>query len=115
MICMIELGQLEKQHEEFAKRKVRVVVISNDDQATAQKTQKEFPHLAVVADTDQNLAKAIVTLHPGMAPGGADTNAPMTVLTDGTGQVRWIFRPDRFIVRLPPADLLAAVDRAGPK
>ena len=35
---------------------------------------------------------------------------PTTFLVDGSGNVRWLFRPERFLVRLSPAELLAAVD-----
>ena len=34
---MRELVQLEKQHADFDARRVRVVVISNDDHATAKR------------------------------------------------------------------------------
>ena len=107
---MVELGELEKHQQEFAKRKLRVVVISNDDQATARKTQADFPHLVVVADTDQTMAKAMDVIHPGAAQDGSDTNAPTTFLVDGSGTVRWLFRPDRFLVRLTPNELLKAID-----
>jgi alkyl hydroperoxide reductase subunit AhpC len=107
---MVELGELEKRHEDFAKRNVRVAVVSNDDQASASITQASHPHLLVVADTDQKLATALQVIHPGMGPGGTDTNAPTTFLVDGTGTVRWWFRPDRVIVRLSPDELLAAID-----
>ena len=110
---MIELGQLEKNHAEFARRGVRVIAISNDDQATAKLTQAKFPHLGIVADADQSLAKAMQVIHPGAAPGGGDTNAPTTFLVDGVGQVRWLFRPERLLVRLAPEQLLAAIDEAG--
>ena len=111
---MVELGQLEKEHEAFAKRQTRVVVISNDDQSIASKTQTDFPHLIVVADTDQTLAKALQVLHPGVGPGGSDTNAPTTVLVDGAGSVRWVFRPERFLTRLTPEELLKAIDEIPP-
>src|SRR5437868_1146653 len=107
---MIELGQLEKNYQEFTKRNLRVVVVSNDDQPTARQTQGDFPHLVVVADTDQKLATSLGFIHTGMGPGGTDTNAPSTLLVDGTGTVRWFFRPDRFLVRLSAEDLLAALD-----
>ena len=110
MICMIELGELEENHAEFEKRKVRVVVISNDKQGDASETQKEFPHLEVVADTQQKMAKAMQVIHAGMGADGGDTNAPTTFLVDGTGRVRWLFRPDRFLVRLSAEQLLAAID-----
>jgi peroxiredoxin len=108
---MVELGELEKHYQEFAKRKVQVAVISNDDQAAARQTKAAFPHLVVVADTDQKLAKALQVIHPGVGPGGTDTNAPTTFLVDGTGTVRWLFRPDRIIVRLSPDELLAGIDK----
>lgn len=108
---MAELGQLEERHQDFAKRNVRIVVISNDDQPTAQQTQDNFPHLVVVADTAQSLAKSFQVIHPGVGPGGTDTNAPTTILVDGAGKAAWFFRPDRFLVRLSPDDLLAAIDR----
>jgi peroxiredoxin len=111
---MVELGELEKRHEEFARRHVRVVAISNDDQETAQATQADFPHLVVLSDKQQDLAKAIQVIHPGAGPTHDDTNAPTTFLVDGAGTVRWVFRPERFIERLSPDDLLAAIDRTWP-
>jgi len=108
---MNELGELEKNHEEFDKRNLRLIVISNDDQPTARKTQADFPHLLVVADTDQKLAKALQVQHLGVGPGGSDTNAPTTFLLDGNGTVRWFFRPDRFLERLSPDELLQAADK----
>jgi peroxiredoxin len=107
---MVELGELEKQHAEFAKRNTRVVVISNDDPLSARETQAKFPHLIVVADTDQNMAKALQVIHPGMGPHGTDTNAPTSIVLDGNGTVRWLVRPDRFLTRLAPEDLLKAID-----
>src|SRR5437016_2360371 len=109
-MCMVELGELEKHHSEFAQRKLRVVVASNDDQPTAQKTQADFPHLIVLADTDQTLAKAMSVIHPGAAQDGTDTNAPTTFLLDGAGKVRWLYRPERVLDRLPPEELLKAID-----
>lgn len=106
---MIELGQLEKQHQEFANRQVRLVAISNDDRATARLTQADFPHLIVVSDAQQSVAKAMQVLHLGAASDGTDTNAPTTFLIDGDGTVRWVFRPERFLVRLSPAELLEAI------
>src|SRR5216684_1243541 len=106
---MTELGELEKRHQDFEATQVRVVVVSNDDLATAQATQADFPHLIVVSDPDQIVAKAIQVVHQGMAPGGKDTNVPTTFLVDGSGTVRWLYRPERFIARLSAEDLLAAV------
>lgn len=37
--------------------------------------------------------------------------APTTILIDRTGLVRWVGRKDRYIERLTPADVLAAVDQ----
>jgi len=112
---MAELGELEKHQQDFVSRKTRVVVVSNDDLKTAQATQADFPHLTVVSDREQKIAKSLGVLDPGHGPAGTDTNAPTTFLVDGTGTVRWLFRPERFIVRLSPQELLAAIDAKLPK
>jgi len=44
------------------------------------------------------------------SPSGGTTVSPTTVLVDRHGRVRWVFRPSRFINRLSPVELLAAVD-----
>ncbi len=107
---MVELGQLEKHHAEFAKRNVRVIVISNDKPTTAQATQADFPHLVVVSDSEQNMAKAVQVIHSGAGATGDDTNAPTTFLVDGDGHVRRMLRPERFIARYSPQEVLAAID-----
>jgi peroxiredoxin len=109
---MVELGQLEKQHAEFAKRNVRVIVISNDKPTTAQATQADFPHLVVVSDSDQNMARALQVIHSGAGATGEDTNAPTTFLVDSTGHVHRMLRPERFITRYSPQEVLAAIDAA---
>jgi alkyl hydroperoxide reductase subunit AhpC len=112
---MLELGELEKNHSEFARRNVRVIVISNDDLETAGKTQADFPNLIVISDGEQNLAGGMQVMHPGMGPSASDTNAPTTFLVDGSAYVRWMYRPDRFLERLPPGELVAAVDEIWPR
>src|SRR5437868_5716426 len=99
---MVELGELENRFQDFAKRNVRVVAISNDNQEDSQHSQAKFPHLTIVADTDQKLAKAVEVIQPGAGHDGKDTNAPTTILVDGAGYVRWLFRPDHFMTRLGP-------------
>jgi peroxiredoxin len=111
---MIELGQLEAEHREFEKRKTRVVVVSLEDQKTAQATQTDFPHLVVVADAEGKLSEALDVIHRHSGPEGVDTAAPTTILVDGSGTVRWTFRPERFLTRLSPAEVLAAVDEHMP-
>src|SRR5919198_5330260 len=111
---MIELGQLEGSWQEFEKRNVKVVVVSVEDGEAARATQTDFPHLVVVSDAERRLAEALAVIHPGSAPGGGDTAAPTTILVDGDGTVRWVFRPARVFTRLSPAQLLAAVDREMP-
>jgi peroxiredoxin len=108
---MIELGELEKRHEEFARRGARVVVISNDPQEVARLTQADFPSLTVLADAGDEMATALQVTHTAFGPlGGRPTNAPTTFLVDGDGTVRWLFRPPQFISRLPPEELLTAID-----
>ena len=111
---MIELGQLEAHHEEFARRNVQIVVVSIEKPEDAQLTQKEFSHLTVVADTSENFSQAVEVLHPGTSPEGDDTSAPTTLLVDGRGIVRWVHRPRDFIRRLTPAEVLAAIDEKMP-
>ena len=108
---MIELGQLERQHGEFARRNARVIVASLEGREEAQQTQADFQHLLVLADEERGLAEAAGVVHPRSAPGGLDTSAPTTVLIDGQGQVRWLYRSPRAITRLSPDELLEAVDR----
>lgn len=107
---MIELGQLEAKHADFEKRKATVVVASLENQETARLTQADFPHLVVVADAEHKLADALAVIQTGAGLGGSDTNAPTTVLVDGNGIVRWVFRPDNFFRRLSPDEVLQALD-----
>jgi peroxiredoxin len=111
---MTELGQLEADWQEFAKRKVRVVVVSVEDREMAKATQADFPHLVVVSDAERKLTEAVAVIHPGSAPDGGDTAAPTTLLVDSGGTVRWTFRPDRVLTRLSPSQVLAAVDKEMP-
>jgi peroxiredoxin len=90
---MIELGQLEAHHEDFARLHTKVVVVSLEGQEEAKKTQKDFPHLVVVADSEGKLIAAAEVLHPGVGPGGEDAAAPTTFLIDRRGEVQSLFRP----------------------
>src|SRR5262245_37501198 len=111
---MEELGELEKHHADFASRHVKVVVASNDEPEVARETQVDFPHLQVVADTKAQLARAIEVMHPGAGPNG-DTFAPTTFLVNGSGEVKWYFRPTHVVERLSPAEVLKAIDETWPK
>jgi len=111
---MIELGKLEGQWQEFEKRNVRVVVVSIEDQEATKATQADFPHLVVVSDAERKLSDAVEVIHRKSAPGGGDTAAPTTILIDGSGTVRWGFRPVRVFYRLSPEQVLAALDREMP-
>lgn len=109
---MIELGQLEKQHQAFADRKIRIITISNDSLKTAMDTQKDFPHLSIASDRDQKMARAFEVIHEKAGHDGKDTNAPTTFLVGRDGTVRWLYRPPSFFVRLSPEQLLAEIDGA---
>jgi peroxiredoxin len=106
---MSELGQLEKKHEEFARRNVRIIAVSTESVDLAKKTQEQFPHLRIAADPNFNLTKAVENIHEKASPSKEDVAAPTTLLIDGKGTVRWMFRPDRVIERLSPEELLQAV------
>lgn len=114
MVCMVELGELEKHHADFASRNVRVVVVSIEGQEAAKKTQEDFPHLLVISDSDQKLAKRAELIHLGGGKSGEDTLAPTTILVDRTGIVKLVLRPERHIHRLSAGELLEAVDTAMP-
>ncbi|HEV3203029.1 MAG TPA: redoxin domain-containing protein [Gemmataceae bacterium] len=107
---MIELGELEAHHEEFAKRNARVVAVSIEGLEEAKQTQKDFPHLVVVADSDRKLISAAEVLHTGAGQHGEDVAAPTTILIDTRGMVRSLFRPRQVISRLSASDVLTAVD-----
>jgi alkyl hydroperoxide reductase subunit AhpC len=112
---MIELGELEARHEDFAKRNTRVVVVSLESQDLAKKTQEQFHDLVVVADADRKLITAVEVLHRDADRHGGDAAAPTTFLIDGEGMVRWAYRPGQVTTRLTPDELLAAVDAALPR
>jgi alkyl hydroperoxide reductase subunit AhpC len=108
---MTELGELERRHAEFARRGTRVVAVSLEGPQAAQQTQADFPHLTVVADVQKGLSTVATALHPQSAADGGDTAAPATLLVDRRGTVRWTYRPDRYLSRLSPDELLAAIDQ----
>jgi peroxiredoxin len=108
---MIELGQLERRHEDFTRRKTRVIVVSLEGTDDAQKTKADFPHLLVLADQGRGLSEAAGLIHPHAGPGGADADAPTTILVDRQGIVRWLFRPSEVLERLSPDDVLQGIDQ----
>ncbi|HMC66270.1 MAG TPA: redoxin domain-containing protein [Gemmataceae bacterium] len=106
---MVELGELEAKAEEFSKRNTQVFAISIENQETVKGTQEKFPHLKLVADADHKLSDAVKAV-----PTDEVVNAPTTILVDGKGVVRWVFRPDSYLRRLSPEEVLAAVDEYAP-
>ena len=70
--------------------------------------------MEVVADKERGLCSVVDLIHPHSAPDGGDTAAPTTILIDRTATVKWLFRPDRYLRRLSPNELLAAVDKYFP-
>ena len=111
---MSELVQLERHHEEFAKRQARVLVVSLEGVDDAMKTQAEFPHLVVLADESRGLSKAAEVIHPQAGPDRADADAPTTILVDRAGVVRSLYRSPAVIERMSPADVLREVDKTMP-
>lgn len=108
---MIELGQLEAHHDEFAKRHTRIVAVSVDGLDDSKKTQEDFPHLTVVADHDRKLVDAAAVLHRGAGENGEDVAAPTTIFVDKNGVVRALYRPPSVASRLSASEVLAAVDQ----
>jgi alkyl hydroperoxide reductase subunit AhpC len=107
---MIELGELERRHDDFARRNTQVVVASLEEKDEALKTQKEFPHLIVVADAKRGLTDAVKVFHPNAGPSGEDAAEPTTFYIDGQGRVRALNRPGYVISRESPDDVLATLD-----
>jgi peroxiredoxin len=111
---MIELGQLERRHDDFARRNTRVIVISVEKPDKAQQTQADFPHLFVLSDSGRGLSEAVKLIHQHAAPDGSDVDAPTTILVDRHGKVCWLYRSPEVIARLSPDDVLQAIDQHMP-
>src|SRR5438128_1437058 len=77
---MIELGQLERRHEDFTRRHTQVIVVSVEGLDAAKQTQADFPHLLVLADEGRGLSDAVGLIHAHAAPDGSDTATPTTSL-----------------------------------
>jgi peroxiredoxin len=107
---MIELGQLERRHEDFARRNARVIAVSVEGTDDAGKTRDQFPHLTVLADQGLGLSEAAGLIHAHAGPAGEDIDTPTTIVVDREGMVRWIYRPQGVFTRLSPDEVLAAVD-----
>src|SRR5262249_5235351 len=110
---MIELGQLERRHEDFARRDTRVIVVSMEGTEDAAKTQADFPHLLVLADERRGLSDTAALVHTRVTPDGKDADMPTTIMVDRQGRLRWLSRPPVVIRRLSPDEVLQAIDEAG--
>lgn len=108
---MTELVQLERRHDDFSKRNVRVLVVSVEGLDLARKTQADFPHLSVASDEALSLTHASGLIHKGAGPEGQDIDTPTTILVDKAGVVRWIYRSPSVIERLSPDELLGLIDQ----
>ena|SRR5438552_7955284 len=111
---MIELGQLERRHEDFAKRNTRVIVISVEGTEDATQTQTQFPHLLVLADQGRGLSDTGELIHPHAKYDGSDADAPTTILVNKEGKVDWLYRSPQVIARLSPDEVLQAIDEHHP-
>src|SRR5437879_4872047 len=104
---MIELGELEAHHAEFAQRGTRVVAVSVDSLDESKETQHDFPHLVIMADSEHKLVDAAEVLHQGAGHHHEDVAAPTTILIDHDGRVRSLYRPPQVISRLSAREVLA--------
>ena len=109
MMCMIELGELEKHGDELAARGVTLYAISSDGPEDTRATQEQFPSLTIVSDSELSLVKTVGVLDEDPLL-GKRAAMPTTFLIDGQGEVRWTYRSSHVMERLPPAELLAAID-----
>jgi peroxiredoxin len=110
---MIQLGQLQARHEDFAKRNTRIVAVSLDSIEETAKKRDRFRDLVIISDADKSLANAAELIAPPLqrSPTGGETEAPTTVLIDGGGVVRWVSRKANYLERPTPDEVLAAVDQ----
>jgi peroxiredoxin len=108
---MVELGQLESRYSEFEKKNVQIVAVSLDNVQDTADMKKQFPHLIMISDAEENLSKAVAVLGPLKGHNGEETDSPTTILVDRNGQVRWVFRPDLVLERISPDKLLEAIDK----
>ena len=111
---MIELGQLERRQEDFARHNTRIIAVSMEGLEDAKKTQADFPHLVVLADEGRGISKAADLIHAHAKPDGGDVDAPTTILVDPKGMVRWVYRTPEVIARLSPDEVLQAIDQTIP-
>src|SRR4051794_13272600 len=98
---MIELGQLEKHHADFDSKNIRLFVSSIEGPEEAKETQKQFPHLTVVSDEKRSLSNAVEVMDTSKFP--HESSAPTTLVVDGSGVVRWVYRSGHVMSRLTPA------------
>jgi alkyl hydroperoxide reductase subunit AhpC len=112
---MVELVQLERRHEDFARRNVQVVVASIEGLELAKQSQAELPHLVVLSDEQQGLTNVADLIHRGVDPKGGDADAPTTFIVDRHGVVRWVYRSGGVLSRLSPDDVLKALDANLPR
>ncbi len=111
---MVELGQLERRHDDFGRRNTRVIAVSMEGLEAAKKTQADFPHLLVLADEGRGLSNAAALVNFRAKSDGGDADAPTTFLIDGKGMVRWVYRSPEVIARLSPDEVLLAIDQNMP-
>src|SRR3954452_5379314 len=111
---MTELVQLERRHEDLANKSAQVIAISIEGLDDARKTQADYPHLTVLSDEARSLSEAAGLIHPHASPDGRDADVPTTILVDGDGIVRWLYRSPAVIARLTPDQVLQAIDRNMP-
>ena len=62
-----------------------MLVVSIEDVATAQQTQRDFPHLTVVSDEQRELSDAAELINRGFAPDGGNCATPTILLVDNSG------------------------------
>jgi alkyl hydroperoxide reductase subunit AhpC len=70
---MIELGQLERHHDDFDTRRTQIIVASTEKTAEAKQTQADFPHLLVLADSEHGLINALGIMDPRLSPATGDS------------------------------------------
>jgi peroxiredoxin len=99
-------------HAELVRRGGRVLAVSTDSPAEAERMRDELDlPFEVLSDPRAEATRAFGLLHAGAGPGGKDVALPAQVLLDRDLRILWRHVAHRIQDRPAPRDVLAAIER----
>ena len=105
------MRSFERRLAEFRQRGVAIVAISVDSsQDSLRLAGSEHYTFPLLSDPRAEAIQAYGILHAHGGDGGQDIARPAEFLVDPGGTIRWENLTESLIVRLHPAQALAAVD-----